>query len=48
MELPNFTISSEDDLAMLQASKSNKSQRNQKQQISLCDFWGQSQVKDVF
>lgn len=34
-ELPNFTFSFEDDLAMLHASKSNKSQWSQNQLINL-------------
>jgi len=34
-EMPKFTISFEDDLAMLQANESNKSQQNQKQRIAL-------------
>ena len=34
-ELPNFTISFEYDLAVLQVSESDDSQRNRKQRIAL-------------
>ena len=34
-KLPNFTVSFEGDLALLQVSESKESQRNRKQRISL-------------
>ena len=34
-DLPNFTISFEDDLAVTQTSESNESQRNREQRIAL-------------